>query len=131
MAGDIPVFTRLHRGNGRINRTPQTLTPPSRVGSGLWTQATTKAPSSGPHTASLCRQSGQQPSPASLLIRGEKYPPAPQAPLCARTESHCVAHGNTCTYFSVASLAQHNPVPVCTQELRAARVPISGSRQTA
>lgn len=66
LSGDIPVFTRLNWGIACLNITPQTLTPPSRGRSALWTQATTKAPSSGAHTASLSRQRGQWPRPHQL-----------------------------------------------------------------
>lgn len=45
-------------------------------------------------------------SPAQPLCWSEaKNIPAPQTQLCAFTDSHCVAHSNTCTYFSMASLA--------------------------
>ncbi len=45
-------------------------------------------------------------SPAQPLCWSEaKNIPAPQTQLCAFTDSHCVAHRNTCTYFSMVSLA--------------------------
>lgn len=104
MAWDIPVFTRLNWGNESINITPQTLTPPSRVGSGLCTQATRQAPSSSTHTLHLyAGRAGSSPA-QPLCWSVAKNIPAPQALLCAFTESHCVAHSNTCTYFSMVSL---------------------------
>lgn len=100
------MFARLNWGNRRINitppNTPLTL-PLSCVGSGLRTQAATQAPSSGSHTASLSRPAAAQPSRSADQRR--KISPAPQTQLCAFTDSHCVAHSNTCTYFSMVSLA--------------------------
>ena len=44
--------------------------------------------------------------PAQPLCWSEaKNIPAPQTQLCAFTDSHCVARSNTCTYFSMVSLA--------------------------
>lgn len=99
MTWDILMFTRLKWGNKYTNIAPQTLTPPSRVRSGPWTQATTQAPNSGPHTASLSSSQAQP-----LCWSEAKNIPAPQDRLCAFTESHCVPHSNTCTYFSMVSL---------------------------
>lgn len=62
-------------------------------------------PARGPHTASLSGQSRQRPSPAAPADQRRKISTAPQTQLCAFTDRHCVAHSNTCTYFSMASLA--------------------------
>lgn len=45
-------------------------------------------------------------SPAQPRCWSEvKNIPAPQTQLCAFTDSHCVAHSNTCTYFSMVSIS--------------------------
>lgn len=72
-------------------------------GSGPWAQAATQAPSSGPHTASLSRVSRPAAQPGGCADQRQKINPTPQTQLCAFTDSHCVAHSNTCTYFSMVS----------------------------
>lgn len=52
------------------------------------------------HTASLSGRSGQP-----LCWSEAENNCAPQTQLCAFTDSHCVAGSNTCTYFSMVSLA--------------------------
>lgn len=78
-------------------------------GSGSWTRAAMPTPSPFPHTASLSNES-RQPSPAQRLCWSEaKNIRPPQTQLCAFTDSYCVGHSNTCTYFSMASLASTTP----------------------
>lgn len=105
--GDIPVFTRLNWGNERMNITPPPPNHPSLppvVGQAYGRRPPHRHPAVV-HTLHL--YPGRAGSgPAQPLCWSEaKNIPAPQTQLCAFTDSHCVARSNTCTYFSMVSLA--------------------------
>lgn len=103
MTWDILMFTRLKWGNKYTNIAPQTLTPPSRVRSGPWTQATTQAPNSGPHTASL---SSSQAQPL-CWSEAKKYPCFTGPALCIYRVTLCSTQQHM-HIFQHGKLRQHN-----------------------
>lgn len=68
------------------------------------THASKQAHSSGPHSHYIFIQA-EQAAAQQLCWSEAKNIRAPQTQLCAFTDSHCVAGSNTCTYFSMVSLA--------------------------
>lgn len=103
-----PEFLSLNWGNKRINKPPQHA-PPLLVHPAVGQAYRRRPPHRHPavvHTLHLYPGRAGSSSPAQWLCRSEaKNISAPQTQLCAFTDSHCVARSNTCTYFSMVSLA--------------------------